>query len=51
MDRIELDEIVERMVEMMGMEKLLIELTQAQDTTELQANLEHIDRMNELDLM
>lgn len=51
MDRIELDEIVERMVELMGMEKVLIELTQAQSSKELQENLEYIDHMNELHLM
>lgn len=51
MSRYELECIVDRMVELMGVHEVLNELTQAQETRELQANLEFIDRMNELGLM
>lgn len=51
MDRYELETIVARMVELIGIEEMLAELTRAQSTDELQANLEFIDRMNDLCLM
>lgn len=51
MSRYELECIVDRMVETMGVQEVLYELTQAQETRELQSNLEFIDQMNDLDLM
>ena len=51
MDREKLDNIVELMVELLGVEEVLSELTKAQSTKELQENLEYIDHMNELHLM
>lgn len=39
------DAIVERMVELLGPEETLSDLTQAMSSVELQENLEYIDRI------
>ena len=49
-DRNELNEVLDTMVEMLGIEQVLQDLANAQDTRELQANLEYISRMWDLDL-
>ena len=49
-DRNELNEVLNTMVEMLGIDTLLQDLANAQDTRELQANLEYISDMWELDL-
>ena len=49
-DRNELNEVLNTMVEMLGTEQVLQELANAQDTRELQDNLEYISDMWELDL-
>ena len=49
-DRNELNEVLNTMVEMLGAEQVLQELANAQDTRELQENLEYISDMWELDL-
>ena len=50
MNREELDTIVEQMVELLGVEETLVELTKAMSSDELQENLEYIDNMQELHL-
>ena len=49
-DRNELNEVLNTMVEMLGAEQVLQELANAQDTRELQENLEYISDMWDLDL-
>ena len=49
-NRNELNEVLNAMVEMLGAEQVLQELANAQDTHELQANLEYISDMWDLDL-
>ena len=49
-DRNELNEVLNIMVEMLGIDTVLEDLANAQDTRELQANLEYISDMWELDL-
>ena len=49
-NRNELNEVLNTMVEMLGAEQVLQELANAQDTHELQANLEYISDMWDLDL-
>ena len=49
-DRNELCEVLDEMVQMLGIEQVLQDLANAQDTRELQANLEYISDMWELDL-
>ena len=49
--REELDNIVEQMIEMIGIEETLDDLTKAMSTKELQENLEHIDNMRDLNIM
>ena len=49
-DRNELYEVLNAMIEILGADGLLQELANAQDTYELQANLEYISDMWELDL-
>ena len=49
-DRNELNEVLDAMIEILGADGLLQELANAQDTYELQANLEYISDMWELDL-
>lgn len=51
MSRRELDNIVSDMVEMIGAERLIIELTHAMSTHELEDYLGFISRMNDLDLI
>lgn len=46
----ELFEKMDEMVELMGAEAVLEELARAMSSDELQENLEYIDRMNETDL-
>lgn len=50
MNREELDNIVEQMVELLSAEEVLNDLTKAMSTDELQENLEYIDRMQDLNL-
>ena len=50
-ERYELVSIIDRMVELMGTDEVLIELASAMSVYELEANLEFIDRMNDLGLM
>ena len=49
-NRNELNEVLNEMVDMLGIEQVLQELANAQDTRELQENLEYISDMWELDL-
>ena len=49
-NRNELNEVLNAMVEILGADGLLQELANAQDTRELQENLEYISDMWELDL-
>ena len=49
-NRNELNEVLDAMIEILGADGLLQELANAQDTFELQANLEYISDMWELDL-
>ena len=49
-NRNELNEVLNAMIEILGADGLLQELANAQDTFELQANLEYISDMWELDL-
>ena len=49
-NRNELNEVLDTMVEMLGIDTLLQDLANAQDTHELQENLEYISDMWELDL-
>ena len=49
-NRNELNEVLDAMIEILGADGLLQELANAQDTRELQANLEYISDMWELDL-
>ena len=51
MNRNELMNIVDQLKELMGADKLLDELCQAMSSKELEENLEHIDRMNDTNLM
>ena len=50
LDKNELMEKVDEMVELMGADAVLEELTLAMSSNELQENLEYIDRMNETNL-
>lgn len=50
-ERYELVSIIDRMVELMGTDEVLIELVSAMSVYELESNLEFIDRMNDLGLM
>ena len=49
-DRNELNEVIDAMIEILGADGLLQELANAQDTRELQENLEYISDMWDLDL-
>ena len=49
MEKAELYEIVEKMIEQLGIEVLLEDLVMAMSAKELQENLEYIDRMNGLE--
>ena len=49
-NRNELNEVLDAMVEMLGTDRILQELADALDTSELQENLEYISDMWELDL-
>lgn len=49
-NRSELNEVLDVMIEILGADGLLQELANAQDTRELQENLEYISDMWELDL-
>ena len=49
-NRSELNEVLDAMIEILGADGLLQELANAQDTFELQENLEYISDMWELDL-
>ena len=49
-NRNELNEVLDVMIEILGADGLLQELANAQDTFELQANLEYISDMWELEL-
>ena len=49
MEKSELYEIVEKMTEQLGIEVLLDDLVMAMSSDELKANLEFIDRMNDLE--
>ena len=49
-NRSELNEVLNVMIEILGADGLLQELANAQDTRELQENLEYISDMWELDL-
>ena len=49
-NRNELNEVLDTMIEILGADGLLQELANAQDTFELQANLEYISDMWDLDL-
>ena len=49
-DRNELNEVLDTMVDMLGIEQVLQDLANAQDTSELQANLEYMSRMWDLEL-
>ena len=50
LDKNELFEKMDEMVEMLGAETVLEELARAMSSDELQENLEYIDRMNETEL-
>lgn len=50
MNRAELNEKIDQMVEYLGVEETLKELASAMSTDELQENLEYIDSMQELHL-
>ena len=50
MDKNELMEKMDEMVEILGVEYVLEELARAMSSDELQANLKFIDRMNETNL-
>lgn len=50
LDKNELMEKMDEMVELMSAEAVLEELARAMSSDELQENLEYIDRMNETDL-
>lgn len=50
MDKNELMEKMDKMVDLMGAEAVLEELARAMSSDELQANLKFIDRMNETGL-
>ena len=50
MSRYGLETIMFKMVELMGAEEVLKELSMALSTDELEDNLEFIDRMNDLNL-
>lgn len=50
LDKNELMEKMDEMVELMGVNAVLEELARAMNSDELQENLEYIDRMNETDL-
>lgn len=50
MNKQELYEVAEQMVEMLGTEHMLDELLRAMDSKELQENLEFIDRTNDTNL-
>ena len=49
-NRSELNEVLDVMIEILGADGLLQELANAQDTRELQENLEYISDMWDLDL-
>lgn len=49
MEKDKLYEIVEKMTEQLGSQELLDSLVMAMSYDELKANLEYIDRMNDLD--
>lgn len=51
MQRYELESVIGRMVDLMGAEEVLMELTRAMSTDELEDNLEFISRMNDLGVM
>ena len=51
MSRRELDSILQKMADMIGTERVLIELTSAMSTYELEDYLGFISRMNDLDLI
>ena len=51
MQRYELENVIGRMVDLMGAEEVLMELTRAMSTDELEENLEFISRMNDLGVM
>ena len=51
MQRYELENVIGRMVDLMGAEEVLMELTRAMSTDELEDNLEFISRMNDLGVM
>ena len=48
--RNELNEVLDAMIDMLGIEQVLQDLANAQDTRELQENLEYISDMWELEL-
>lgn len=50
MDKNELMEKLDEMVDLMGAETVLEELARAMSSDDLQENLEYIDRMNETNL-
>lgn len=50
LDKNELMEKMDEMVELMGTDAVLEELARAMSSNELQENLEYIDRMNETNL-
>lgn len=50
MSRRGLEYILDRMVELAGADKVLMELSQAMSTDDLEDNLEFIDRMNDWNL-
>ena len=51
MQRYELENVIGRMADLMGAEEVLMELTRAMSTDELEDNLEFISRMNDLGVM
>lgn len=50
MNKVELMEVVENMVEIIGETEFLEELLLAMSSKELEENLEYINRMNELNI-
>ena len=50
MNREELNEIVEQIINIIGIENFVDDLIKAQSTKELQENLEYIDRMQDLNI-
>ena len=50
MNREELNEIVDQIIDTIGIENFVDDLTKAQSTKELHDNLEYIDNMRDLNL-